>query len=513
MKAIADYFHSYRTKYSELHDKSDRKLNQQTTNHCPLPDSPPYDKNAENSISSSDTLVASDSDVFASFSSYSLSSAMKSPTQSKWGRSALPVPQFSRNDFSVWSILKQCIGKELSKITMPIVFNEPLSLLQRLTENVEYSYLLEKASNSDDPVKRLEYVAAFAVAGISSNWERLGKPFNPLLGETFEHHRETDGVHILTEQVSHHPPVSAFHVDSPHFTFSGAIHPKLKLWARSVEIKPEGTVILRLSKHNETYTWTGVTCCVHNIIVGKLWMEQCGTMEIKCHDNGLVTELNFKPAGWYSKDLNCVEGFIFDQQKTKLRFIYGKWCSFLKSSEVQYYDDYLLLKDQKSQNQSTKSASSSKDKFSQNYKVQKNSTSFDFGEKSESFNSLNDLPSTLLWEVDPRPENSSDYYYFTFFAMSLNEMNPELKKVLPLTDSRLRPDIRKLEEGDVDGAAFEKNRLEEKQRDARKLRKKDKITWNPVWFERGMHPFAKEEAWSYKGGYWDRNFSESPDIF
>ena len=26
-------------------------------------------------------------------------------------RSRLPVPQFSRNDFSIWSILKQCIGK------------------------------------------------------------------------------------------------------------------------------------------------------------------------------------------------------------------------------------------------------------------------------------------------------------------------------------------------------------------------------------------------------------------
>lgn len=39
---------------------------------------------------------------------------------------------------------------------MPIVFNEPLSLLQRVSENVEYSHLLEKASNSDDPVKRME---------------------------------------------------------------------------------------------------------------------------------------------------------------------------------------------------------------------------------------------------------------------------------------------------------------------------------------------------------------------
>lgn len=45
--------------------------------------------------------------------------------------------------------------------------------------------------------------------------------------------------------------------------------------------------------------------------------------------------------------------------------------------------------------------------------------------------------------------------------------------------SRLRPDIRLLENGDIDGAANEKNRLEEKQREARKSRKKGKEEWKP----------------------------------
>lgn len=47
----------------------------------------------------------------------------------------------------------------------------------------------------------------------------------------------------------------------------------------------------------------------------------------------------------------------------------------------------------------------------------------------------------------------------------------------PLALLRLRPDIRLLENGDIDGAANEKNRLEEKQRDARKSRKKSKADW------------------------------------
>lgn len=66
---------------------------------------------------------------------------------------------FSKNDFSIWSVLKNCIGKELSKITMPVIFNEPLSFLQRMTEYMEYARLLRVAAEQDDPVERMKYVA------------------------------------------------------------------------------------------------------------------------------------------------------------------------------------------------------------------------------------------------------------------------------------------------------------------------------------------------------------------
>lgn len=74
-------------------------------------------------------------------------------------RTSLPVAQFSRGDFSLWSVLKNCVGKELSKITMPVVFNEPLSFLQRMLEYLEYAHLLRMASEQTDPVARMEYIA------------------------------------------------------------------------------------------------------------------------------------------------------------------------------------------------------------------------------------------------------------------------------------------------------------------------------------------------------------------
>lgn len=111
-------------------------------------------------------------------------------------RTTLPAPMFSRHDFSIWGFLKKCIGmvgkmnfvnnedhvvsitmaktnnrngsqwsclitlffsvQELSKITMPVVFNEPLSFLQRLTEYMEHTYLIHRACTLSDSIERMQ---------------------------------------------------------------------------------------------------------------------------------------------------------------------------------------------------------------------------------------------------------------------------------------------------------------------------------------------------------------------
>ena len=39
---------------------------------------------------------------------------------------------------SVWKILKDSVGKDLSKVTMPVQFNEPITMLQKISEIMEY---------------------------------------------------------------------------------------------------------------------------------------------------------------------------------------------------------------------------------------------------------------------------------------------------------------------------------------------------------------------------------------
>ncbi|XP_034036345.1 oxysterol-binding protein-related protein 1 isoform X2 [Thalassophryne amazonica] len=423
-------------------------------------------------------------------------------------RTSLPAPMFSRNDFSIWSILRNCIGMELSKITMPVIFNEPLSFLQRLTEYMEHTYLIHQANTSDNSIDRMKCIAAFAVSAVASQWERTGKPFNPLLGETYELVREDLGFRLISEQVSHHPPVSAFHAEGlqQDFVFHGSIYPKLKFWGKSVEAEPKGIITLELPKYNEAYTWTNPTCCVHNIIVGQLWIEQYGNVEVINHRTGERCCLNFKPCGLFGKELHKVEGYILDKSKRKLCVLYGKW------TECLYIIDPA---DFEAHKRNDKKAAEEK-------KASKPSCSEDPDHiPFPSTDTVEVIPgSQQLWRIAPRPPNSAQMYSFTSFAMQLNELHKEIEGVIPQTDCRLRPDIRAMENGDIDLASEEKKRLEEKQRGARKNRAKCDEEWKtrnpalgPRWFHQGQNPHTNSQDWLFSGGYWDRKYSHLPDIY
>ena len=59
-------------------------------------------------------------------------------------RERLPPPKQREKSVSLWSIIKECVGKDLSRICLPVYFNEPLSSLQRIAEEMEYSELLDE---------------------------------------------------------------------------------------------------------------------------------------------------------------------------------------------------------------------------------------------------------------------------------------------------------------------------------------------------------------------------------
>ncbi len=101
-------------------------------------------------------------------------------------RGTLPFRSVDIPKVSLWSFLRGVIGKDLSRLPVPVNYNEPLSMLQRMAEDMQYSNLLSKAATLEHSWQRIQFITAFAISAYASTENRLSKPFNPLLGETFE---------------------------------------------------------------------------------------------------------------------------------------------------------------------------------------------------------------------------------------------------------------------------------------------------------------------------------------
>jgi len=99
----------------------------------------------------------------------------------------------------------------------------------------------------------------------------------------------------------------------------------------------------------------------------------------------------------------------------------------------------------------------------------------------------------VLWKAAQFPKNAPECYGFTSFGITLNEITNDLHGKLPPTDSRLRPDVRALENGELDLAEEEKLRVEQLQR----TRRTNGEERQPRWFKQ------VGDEWQYVGGYWE----------
>ena len=118
------------------------------------------------------------------------------------------------------------LPQDLATTSLPVSFNEPISILQRLAEDLEYSSLLDQAAATDDPVERVSLVAVFAISGYACTRIRASrKPFNPMLGETFEDIRNN----FIAEKVSHDPPVMACHATGQGWSYEAVTQAKQRV--------------------------------------------------------------------------------------------------------------------------------------------------------------------------------------------------------------------------------------------------------------------------------------------
>jgi hypothetical protein len=98
-------------------------------------------------------------------------------------------------------------GKLIMNVSFPIEIFEPRSELERNAACLGFApYFLDKAAELTDPVEQMKYAVAFVVARLHFMIEQR-KPFNPILGETYQGY--VDGCPFFYEQICHHPPILA----------------------------------------------------------------------------------------------------------------------------------------------------------------------------------------------------------------------------------------------------------------------------------------------------------------
>ncbi len=65
-------------------------------------------------------------------------------------RTELPALRDPNVKIQIWTVLKENVGKDLSRITMPIYFNEPQSMLHKSIAFTEYIECVIKATKTTD---------------------------------------------------------------------------------------------------------------------------------------------------------------------------------------------------------------------------------------------------------------------------------------------------------------------------------------------------------------------------
>lgn len=124
-------------------------------------------------------------------------------------------------------------------------------------------------------------------------------------------------VSYLTEQTSHHPPVSAFWVDCPEkgLYARGFDQISAKFTGTSIKVSPGehnlGIFITLEKRNNETYRLEHPAAHLGGIFRGSLSVSVGDSAYITCPDTKLKAILNYYDEGWLRGSTNKMEGIIF----------------------------------------------------------------------------------------------------------------------------------------------------------------------------------------------------------
>ena len=336
-----------------------------------------------------------------------------------------------------------------NKTALPVYFNEPLSMLQKQCEKFYYLDLLNKADEEPKQEMRLCYIAAFIIGEIFLNNGRTLKPFNPIIGETFEYFINDKNFRYYAEQVCHKPPVTAFIGENPNFELYGDTlgNTSFKFFKGCMELSFKNKIHLKLKKSGEHYTYIPPNALAKGIINPPLYIDYSGDVIIENISNPKYKcELKFIAEGWTKDSLGNFEGTVYNEDNV-VYLLGGNWKKNIYMTDPEGNNKTELLS------------------LDQNLEYLK---------------------------------NSSEKYILPEFVCDLNNLTEELEKSLPLNDCRFKKDQKFLEEGNKEEAQKYKEKYEEKQR-----KELNNDEHKILFFDKKYDEENEDNYYEPNGKYWE----------
>ncbi|XP_030427783.1 oxysterol-binding protein-related protein 9 isoform X4 [Gopherus evgoodei] len=243
------------------------------------------------------------------------------------------------------------LGMDLTKVVLPTFILERRSLLEMYADFFAHPDLFVSISDQKDPKDRMVQVVRWYLSAFHAG--RKGsvakKPYNPILGEIFRCHWilpnaenednmepvsegpvpwvTKNSVTFVAEQVSHHPPISAFYAEcfSKRIQFNAHIWTKSKFLGMSIGVHNIGQGCVTCLDYDEHYILTFPNGYGRSILTVP-WIELGGECSISCSKTGYNASIVFHTKPFYGGKKHRITAEIFSpNDKKSFCSIEGEW--------------------------------------------------------------------------------------------------------------------------------------------------------------------------------------------
>uniref|UniRef100_A0A8C2X3A4 Oxysterol-binding protein n=1 Tax=Cyclopterus lumpus TaxID=8103 RepID=A0A8C2X3A4_CYCLU len=247
------------------------------------------------------------------------------------------------------------LGMDLTKVVLPTFILERRSLLEMYADFFAHPDLFVSIAEQLEARDRMVYVVKWYLSAFHAG--RKGsvakKPYNPILGEVFYCHWDlpseteepstltvsetvsegpvpwssTNSVCFVAEQVSHHPPISAFYAEclNQKIQFNAHIWTKSKFLGMSIGVHNIGQGCVSCLEHDEHYVLTFPNGYGRSILTVP-WVELGGECNISCSKSGYSANIVFHTKPFYGGKKHRITAEIFaPNDKKSFCSIEGEW--------------------------------------------------------------------------------------------------------------------------------------------------------------------------------------------